>query len=113
MYIMLCGFPPFNGKTDAEILQNVIKGQYSFKQAEFEAVSPEAKKFIAKMLEYKPEDRISVEQALNDEWFTKMLGSEKLDTPLAVQVLTNLKTFRVVFSEKPKLKCVIGGSKID
>jgi len=95
MYILLCGFPPFNGKGDNEILQNVLKGTFTFKHAEFENVSIEAKRLIQRLLEYKPEARISAEEALNDEWFTKMLGSEKVDTNLNQKVLTNLRTFRV------------------
>jgi len=95
MYILLCGFPPFNGKGDNEILQNVLKGQFTFKHSEFENVTLEAKKLIQKMLEYKPENRISIENALNDAWFEKMLGTEKVDVNLNQKVLTNLRTFRV------------------
>jgi len=94
MYILLCGFPPFNGKTDNEILQSVLKGHVSFKHAEFDTVSKEGKKFISRLLEYNTESRISAEDALSDPWFTKMLGNEKVDTTLNRNVLTNLKTFR-------------------
>ena len=30
MYIMLCGYPPFNGDEDEEILQNVKTGDLNF-----------------------------------------------------------------------------------
>jgi len=95
MYILLCGFPPFNGKTDGEILQSVLKGHVSFKHAEFDSVSKEGKRFVAKLLEYNTETRISAEDALNDPWFVKMLGNEKVDTNLSRNVMNNLKTFRV------------------
>lgn len=29
-YILLCGYPPFNGRNDNEIMKNVLKGKYSF-----------------------------------------------------------------------------------
>jgi calcium-dependent protein kinase len=30
MYIMLCGYPPYNGDDDNEILQNVKTGDLNF-----------------------------------------------------------------------------------
>ncbi len=95
LYILLCGFPPFNGKGDQEILQAVIKGHFNFKYQEFDAVTPESKRLIQKMLEYDPAKRISAEEALNDPWFERVLGAEKTDVNLSQKVLTNLKTFRV------------------
>lgn len=39
MYILLCGYPPFGGKSDSRILQKVQQGSYSFVNRE---VSPAA-----------------------------------------------------------------------
>lgn len=30
MYIMLCGYPPFNGKTEVEIMKKVLCGKFTF-----------------------------------------------------------------------------------
>jgi calcium-dependent protein kinase len=30
LYVILCGFPPFDGETDEEILQVVAKGKFEF-----------------------------------------------------------------------------------
>jgi calcium-dependent protein kinase len=30
MYVMLCGYPPFNGHSDCEITAKAIKGDFSF-----------------------------------------------------------------------------------
>ena len=35
MYIMLCGYPPFAGSNDKEILHNVLRGKYEFPDAEW------------------------------------------------------------------------------
>lgn len=34
MYILLCGYPPFGGKSDSRILQKVQLGSYSFANRE-------------------------------------------------------------------------------
>jgi calcium-dependent protein kinase len=50
MYIMLCGYPPFGGKTDEDILKTVALGEYTFPSKEWGGISAEAKTMIGKML---------------------------------------------------------------
>lgn len=57
LYILLCGYPPFAGKTDEKIMERVQKGVYSFDHEEWEEISKEAKEFIKKMLTYDPSKR--------------------------------------------------------
>ena len=37
---MLCGYPPFYGETDNDIMKNVKKGVYDFEGEEWEQVNP-------------------------------------------------------------------------
>ena len=30
MYVLLCGYPPFQGKDDDEIIANIVKGTFPF-----------------------------------------------------------------------------------
>ncbi len=46
LYILLCGYPPFYGNTDSEIMQAVKKGKYDFDGSEWSGVSKEAKDLI-------------------------------------------------------------------
>lgn len=43
LYVLLCGYPPFNGKTDDKILEKVAKGEYDFESEEWDVISDEAK----------------------------------------------------------------------
>ena len=54
LYIILCGKPPFPGKTDKEIIENVKKSVYNFKYKEWDFISDEAKDLVKKLLETNP-----------------------------------------------------------
>ncbi|CAN0046355.1 unnamed protein product, partial [Sphacelaria rigidula] len=43
IFILLCGYPPFHGRNDAEIFQAVQRVQYRFLSPEWDEVSSEAK----------------------------------------------------------------------
>jgi calcium-dependent protein kinase len=59
MYIMLCGYPPFNGNNDTEILARVSKGTFTFPDEEWRHVSIGAKDLLQKLMTFKVKDRIS------------------------------------------------------
>jgi len=46
LYIMLCGYPPFQGNDDQEIVKNVLKGTFEFHNDSWAHVSKEAKDLI-------------------------------------------------------------------
>ena len=60
LYILLCGFPPFYGDTDAEVLAQVKAGAYSFAGPEWKRVSDEGKDLIRKLLKINPDVRGAV-----------------------------------------------------
>ena len=95
LYIILCGYPPFNGSSDSEIIDKVKQGQFDFDGDEWNSVSDDAKLFVKKLLEFDPKRRYSAEQALADPWLAKQSESTQFDKPLAMKALTNLKSFRV------------------
>merc|ERR1719188_857891 len=68
MYVMLCGYPPFFGETDAEVLSKVRLGNFSFNAQDWKNVSEDAKNLIRMLLKMNPKDRFTAEQALNHEW---------------------------------------------
>lgn len=71
LYILLCGYPPFNGANDGIILDKVKEGKFSFDTEEWNFVSQEGKNLIKRMLEKNIDKRISAEEALSDVWIKK------------------------------------------
>lgn len=76
LYILLCGYPPFYGDDDMEILQMVQKGRFDFDGEEWGDISKEAKDLIKKLI-CKPEKRLTAQEALDHKWFKKQLKDVK------------------------------------
>jgi calcium-dependent protein kinase len=93
MYILLCGYPPFSGENDGEILTKVKAGKFSFPEADWKHISTDAKDLIKKMLTFEPEKRMEAEQAYNHPWISNNADTKK-DVPVASNLLSSLRTFR-------------------
>lgn len=93
MFILLCGYPPFYGDTDAEVLRKVKEGVFTFNQADWKNISDDAKDLIRKMLQFNPKDRFTADQALNHVW-VKKTAPRATNVPLEGAHLDNLKNFR-------------------
>lgn len=93
MYVLLCGYPPFFGESDAEVLSKVRLGNFSFHQADWKNVSEDAKNLIRMLLKMNPRDRYTAEQALNHDWIAKKAPNSS-DVPLQQSALDNLRGFR-------------------
>jgi len=70
LYILLCGYPPFYGNSDPEILESVKKGKLEFDGPEWKSVSESGKDLIRKMVN-KPEARLYAEEVLKHPWMTQ------------------------------------------
>lgn len=75
---MLCGYPPFYGNTDKEILDAVKKTEFDFDGPEWMGVSKEGKDLIKKMIT-KPHLRLTPAQVLEHPW---MKNRQKKETAL-------------------------------
>jgi calcium-dependent protein kinase len=93
MYILLCGYPPFNGSTDSTILNKIRLGRFRFKPEIWSSVSHEAKDLITKMLVYNPNKRITAEEALGEKWFANNQTIQLIEADIAKKALNNLKQF--------------------
>lgn len=104
MYILLCGYPPFGGNTDQEILKKVSIGRFSFPSPEWDDISFEAKDLIEKLLTMEYNRRFSSRQALAHSWITNA-SRAPINRNSAGQLFRNLRSFR---SEQMLKKATIG-----
>ena len=70
MFILLCGYPPFFGNTDEEVLSKVWIGKFTFHPAGWKDTPTidEAKSLICYLLQMNPKGRPTPEQCLNHVW---------------------------------------------
>jgi len=94
LYILLVGYPPFNGSDDKKIIDAVKKGEYTLDEPEWDDVSDEAQDLVKQCLTYDPAKRASASAALEHPWFEKFAKGGKVKKSLASKALSNLKNFR-------------------
>ncbi|CAB9502579.1 MAP kinase-activated protein kinase 2 (Fragment) [Seminavis robusta] len=75
-YILLCGYPPFYGDSDAQIFDAVKVGKFDFPSPEWDDISQLAKDFVVSLLKKLPKDRPTAEQAMKLPWLINQLGDE-------------------------------------
>jgi len=67
-YILLCGYPPFNGVTDHQTKESVLLGRYKFHPVAWDVISIKAMDFIRGLLQMDPRQRMTTQQALRHPW---------------------------------------------
>lgn len=97
-YMMLTGRPPFSGKTNNEILRNVIKQPLKF--PDHVRVSDSFKEFCLSVLKKSPEDRIRLDAALALRW---VQAKNACTSKVSKDVLRVLRQF----NQQSKLKKAI------
>jgi serine/threonine protein kinase len=82
-YVLLSGLSPFMGETDVDTFTNITRADYDFDDDAFDAVSEEARNFIASLLLHRKEDRLTAKQCLESKWISQqydVMGNKKLCT---------------------------------
>eukprot|EP01039_Chlorochromonas_danica_P000439 gene439-473_t len=83
LYILLCGRPPFNSKSNREVLEKTCKGVYNMSGPEWDDISDEAKDLVRRMLVVNPDERISTDDILAHPWL-KQLDEEVVNDDSSV-----------------------------
>lgn len=87
IYLLVTGFPPFNGDSQHQIFARIKRGKYRTK----DYLSTECKDLIAKLLIKDPTKRLTAEQALSHPWIAD--SSKVSDAALPDSVRSSLKDF--------------------
>lgn len=81
-YILLCGYPPFFDKSNAELFKKIMAGRFQFDKPWWDHISNSAKDFICKLLIVEPSLRWTADQALLHPFITEN-SMALVDDPIA------------------------------
>jgi len=70
-YILLCGFPPFYGKTDQQVFDKILRVDYSFPSPDWDDISSAAKDFITAILVRDGSARPTAKECLESPWLSQ------------------------------------------
>jgi len=97
LYILLCGYPPFFGERDADILANVKRGKFEFPSPDWDDASKDAKDLIKLMLKMNPDERPNATEVLSHKWFNCMeLPSTAASATIKSSLVSKLQTFQSI-----------------
>ena len=109
-YIILCGYPPFNGADNSEVYDAVRRGRYTFPSSDWKYTSRESRDFIRRLLQKDPKKRMTVEQALNHPWIVnytsnvvEMSDDDREDRSIEVIFHRDRRDSIIVPDSPPKL----------
>jgi calcium-dependent protein kinase len=108
MYVILCGYPPFTGKKDSEVLSKVKQGYLHFPHKDWRNVSDDAKDLIRMLVKTNPQERLSAEQALQHAWIAQK-APKAASVTLEESLVHRLRAFRAQNKFKKAVLHVIAG----
>jgi len=91
IYLLLSGHLPFGGRNAMDLFKNVLKGELTFEESNWNSVSPEAKDLVKHLLDTNPETRWTSERAETCDWMRD--DAEELKTHDLYASCSKLKTF--------------------
>lgn len=106
MYIILCGYPPFDAASDRGIMKKIRVGQVPTDDKAWTHMSPEAKDLLLGLLRRHPRLRLTAEEALHHPWFTQTPRFPP-PVPIPVDILAKFRRFQGLSRLKKILLTVI------
>lgn len=96
MYTLLTGYPPFQARSQIELLKIVKTGVYCKEINEYQILSVEAKDLIANLMTLDHKKRITAKDALKHRWFTKTQAkdNDSFNVGEKQNIVENLQKYR-------------------
>lgn len=69
LYIMLCGYPPFDDSREVSIFEQIRNAKFEFDPEDWSSVSEEAKDLIKRLLCVDPHKRYTCNNIIQHPWF--------------------------------------------
>jgi calcium-dependent protein kinase len=95
MYMLISGFPPFNGNNDEEIFNSISTKELKFPSKYFEKISNDAIDLLTNLLCRDVEKRITAQEALDHKWFNNFSKEDndigKINMDILKKIFANLK----------------------
>lgn len=76
VYMLLSGVPPFDGKTDADVMAKIRQGRFVSHGKRWEGISETAKHFVKSMLRKDPYERLTAAEAAQHAWLKMESGQQ-------------------------------------
>lgn len=93
MYILLVGYPPFNGNDDVEIFKNILHAPVIFDKDDWKDITPGAINLLMNLLDKNPDNRIAIDEIFKHNWFRRNFELIPINY---TKVLDRLKRFTKV-----------------
>ena len=85
LYYSLCGYPPFVGANDSQLIQSIFESKLTFPNEDWKNISESAKDLIKKMLSSEKK-RISAKEIMNHKWLKSKLKKKLEKKSLLISI---------------------------
>jgi calcium/calmodulin-dependent protein kinase I len=107
IYILLCGYPPFYHKNQAQLFRLIREGKYEFDSPYWDPISKNAKDLVRACLTVDPAKRITMDGVLKHPWVAESASKTDI-TP----VLGELKKFNARRKLRAGIRAAIAAGKL-
>lgn len=112
LYICLCGYPPFSDENGPPSMKAQIKmGKFEFLSPYWDGVSNEARDLIKKLLTVDPDERATINEAMEHPWMNMNSGDlNERKSSLGIEALTAIDYHTIDASPLPETQRVMSQS---